>query len=262
MSAPASLALSRKETDVGHGSTLSSSIGRRCGRVRTHGQPGKKPRNLLTRLERLAGEYRKPVSVVVEVPFEDRVAVEKEASYPFFLDVREAVEGLAMHRKFPSRPGGERGAGEKEGALPPWYDAAAAWVQAQSALGRRPMVHECLELLRILDIPTAPWALARSVDEARDAAVSLGYPVVLKAVGESLVHKSDLGGVAVGIPDADALAEAWRRLGSLSDDVEGILVQKMVKGVRELTVGAYRDPVFGAVVLVGQGASLWRCFRM
>ncbi|WP_448384325.1 acetate--CoA ligase family protein [Desulfosoma sp.] len=213
-------------------------------------------RNLLTRLERLAGEYRKPVSVVLEVPFEDRVAVEKEASYPFFLDVREAVEALAMHRKFPSRPGGERGAGEKEGALPTWYDAAAAWVQAQSALGRRPMVHECLELLRILDIPTAPWALARSVDEARDAAVSLGYPVVLKAVGESLVHKSDLGGVAVGIPDADALDEAWRRLGSLSDDVEGILVQKMVKGVRELMVGAYRDPVFGAVVLVGQGGIL------
>lgn len=213
-------------------------------------------RKLLAKLERLAGEYRKPVSVVVEVPFEDRTAVEKVASYPFFLDVREAVEALAMHRRFPSRPGGEPGVVPEESAAPPWYDGAAAWLEAQRALGRQPMVHEGLELLRILDIPTAPWALTRSIDDARDAASSFGYPVVLKAVGESLVHKSDLGGVAVGIENEDALVEAWRRLASLSDALEGVLVQKMVKGMRELIVGAHSDPVFGAVALVGQGGIL------
>ncbi|MEJ5366010.1 MAG: acetate--CoA ligase family protein [Desulfosoma sp.] len=213
-------------------------------------------RKLLAKLERLAGEYRKPVSVVVEVPFEDRTAVEKEASYPFFLDVREAVEALAMHRRVPSQPGGGPEALLKEGAAPPWYDAAATWIEAQRPLQRQPMVHEGLELLRILDIPTASWALTRSVDDARDAAASFGYPVVLKAVGKSLVHKSDLGGVAVGIEDEGALVEAWRRLASLCDDLEGVLVQKMVKGMRELIVGAHRDPVFGAVVLVGQGGIL------
>jgi acetyltransferase len=70
------------------------------------------------------------------------------------------------------------------------------------------------------------------------------------------LHKSDRGGVVVDIRDADALAEAWRRLGSLSADLEGILVQKMAVGMRELIVGGYQDPVFGPVVLAGLGGIL------
>jgi acetyltransferase len=213
-------------------------------------------RKLLIRLDRLAEEYQKPIAVVVEVPFEDRVTVEKEASYPFFLDVREAVEALAMQHNFHSRIEATPVAGEKEAGKPPWYDAAAAWIRSQRALGRQPLAHESLELLEILHIPTAPWKLTRSLGEARDAAAFLGYPVALKAVGESLLHKSDRGGVVVDIRDADALAEAWRRLGSLSADLEGILVQKMAVGMRELIVGGYQDPVFGPVVLAGLGGIL------
>lgn len=102
-------------------------------------------------------------------------------------------------------------------------------------------------------------ALARTADEARAIADRIGYPVVLKAQARELSHKSDVGGVVLGLGDADELAAGWLRLqanlaahapGVLLD---GVLVEKMgARGV-ELIVGARNDPEWGPVVLVGFG---------
>jgi acyl-CoA synthetase (NDP forming) len=84
------------------------------------------------------------------------------------------------------------------------------------------------------------------------AAAEVGYPVVLKALG--LLHKSDSGGVRVGLADADALAAAWsdmeRRLSPPEYSVEAMA--PVADGI-ELIVGARRDPRFGPVALVGLG---------
>ena len=111
---------------------------------------------------------------------------------------------------------------------------------------------EARELLAAAGIPFAPARRAGSVDEARHIASELGYPVVLKALG--LLHKSDAGGVALGLADDEAVAAAalgmHERLAP-----EGYSVETLVPtadGV-ELIVGCRRDPRFGPLVLVGIG---------
>ena len=92
---------------------------------------------------------------------------------------------------------------------------------------------------------------AANVDEARAAAAELGYPVVVKALG--LLHKSDAGGVALGIEGEQALEEALARMATLS--AEGHSVERMAPvgdGV-ELIAGSIQDARFGPVVLVGLG---------
>jgi acyl-CoA synthetase (NDP forming) len=89
------------------------------------------------------------------------------------------------------------------------------------------------------------------VDEARTAAAELGYPIVVKALG--LLHKSDAGGVALGIEDERALEGALARMATFSD--EGYSLERMApvgEGV-ELIAGSIQDARFGPVVLVGLG---------
>jgi succinyl-CoA synthetase beta subunit len=100
-----------------------------------------------------------------------------------------------------------------------------------------------------LSIPSG--RLVASAAEAQLAAGDLGYPVVVKAVGAGIAHKSELGAVRLGLGDADAVgeaAQALRRIGS------GLLVERMVTdAVVELFAGVGRDPVFGLHLVVGAG---------
>lgn len=108
-----------------------------------------------------------------------------------------------------------------------------------------------------LGIPAG--GLARSMNEALAVAERIGYPVVLKAQASELPHKSDVGGVIVGLADSDSLREGWQRLhASVSAHrpdlvLDGALVEAMGPRGLELVVGAKRDADWGPVVLVGLG---------
>jgi acyl-CoA synthetase (NDP forming) len=108
-----------------------------------------------------------------------------------------------------------------------------------------------------LAIPTG--RLARTVDEALAVARDIGYPVVMKAQASELPHKSDVGGVIVGLPDATALAEGWQRLhANIATHrpglvLDGVLVEALGPRWLEIVVGARRDADWGPVVLVGLG---------
>ncbi len=88
-------------------------------------------------------------------------------------------------------------------------------------------------------------------DKAADCAASLGFPVVIKAVGAHLEHKTEVGGVALNIRNADDAAAAARRLSALS---ESLLVEEMTgDGVAEILVGLIVDPQFGQILVLGAG---------
>jgi acyl-CoA synthetase (NDP forming) len=110
---------------------------------------------------------------------------------------------------------------------------------------------EARELLGSAGIPFPPARRVADLDEARAAASELGYPVAVKALG--LVHKSDAGGVALGIADERGLQEALASMATLS--AEGYSVERMapVAEGAELIAGCVRDPRFGPIVLVGLG---------
>jgi acyl-CoA synthetase (NDP forming) len=122
--------------------------------------------------------------------------------------------------------------------------------------------HEGKAYLADLGIPVPQGALARAVAEAQAIAARIGWPVALKAQAEALTHKSDAGGVALGIRDAVALDAAWRamheRIAAARPGLalDGMLVEAMAPPGVELIVGARRDPDWGPVLLVGLGG-IW-----
>jgi succinyl-CoA synthetase beta subunit len=99
------------------------------------------------------------------------------------------------------------------------------------------------------DVPRYVWA--KSADDACAFASEIGYPVVAKVVSPRIMHKSNTGGVAVGVGDEKQLRETFKRFSTM-DGFDGIVVDEMVSGV-ELIVGASIDEQFGPVVLLGVG---------
>jgi acyl-CoA synthetase (NDP forming) len=118
---------------------------------------------------------------------------------------------------------------------------------------------ECLAWLKAHGVPVPPHAVAATADDAVHSADSLGYPVVLKVVADGLVHKSDVGGVALGIVDAQGVrarfAEIMERMKGLCAPhaLRGCLVAPMAAEGVEVVVGVKRDPSFGPVVMFGLG---------
>jgi acyl-CoA synthetase (NDP forming) len=111
-------------------------------------------------------------------------------------------------------------------------------------------------------LPVPPGRLAKGIDDALRIADEIGYPVVLKAQASELPHKSDVGGVLVGLADENALRAGWdklhRNVASHRPELvlDGALVEAMGPRGLELVVGAKRDAEWGPVVLVGLGG-IW-----
>ncbi len=115
--------------------------------------------------------------------------------------------------------------------------------------------------LREAGIPIARQSIAVTAESARAAAEAIGYPVVLKLISPSLVHKSDAGGVLLGLEDGISVARGAHELEELAGRLEldpwHLLVQEQVPAADlEILVGFKRDPTFGPVVLVGAGGRL------
>jgi succinyl-CoA synthetase beta subunit len=102
-----------------------------------------------------------------------------------------------------------------------------------------------------IDIPRFTWA-AR-IEEAIHFAEEIGYPVVCKVVSPKVIHKSDVGGVTVGVNSREKLSEIFYRFSRI-DGFAGMLVEEMLEGM-ELIVGAKVDYQFGPVILLGIGGT-------
>ncbi|MCV3240732.1 acetate--CoA ligase family protein [Mesorhizobium sp. ZC-5] len=118
---------------------------------------------------------------------------------------------------------------------------------------------EVKQLLASYGVKVAREAVVGSQDAVAVAAAGFDFPVVLKVVSPDIVHKSDVGGVRVGLGSADEVAAAAgamvKRISKELPDakIEGYSVQEMVKGEVEVFIGVRRDPQFGPIVLLGMG---------
>ena len=123
--------------------------------------------------------------------------------------------------------------------------------------------------LEAYEIPVTKPHLARSVNEAVDVARRVGYPVVLKIHSPQITHKTDVDGVVLNLPNDDAVRQAFERITATAAQrrpdaqILGVTVQKMIKFPNsfELILGSKKDPVFGAVILVGMGGTAAEVFR-
>ncbi len=109
--------------------------------------------------------------------------------------------------------------------------------------------------LAAFGVPVCREVLASSVDAAVAEALRIGFPVVLKASGEKLTHKTEAGGVVLNVKnEEEILSEGWRLLAI--PGCESLSVQEMIVGARELVCGLTRDPSFGPAVMFGLGGIL------
>ena len=114
--------------------------------------------------------------------------------------------------------------------------------------------YDSKKVLEEYAIPVTREYLAGSLEEAKGFASEIGYPVVLKGASSTLTHKTELNLVELGIEDAASLEKAYRAIEDRGkDQLDGILVQEMIKGDRELVAGLIRDPQFGPGVMFGLG---------
>lgn len=132
---------------------------------------------------------------------------------------------------------------------PDGIDAKRAADLVRGAGDRWLIADETRRLLESYGLPFVAERTASTVDEVVAAAEEIGYPVVLKTAAAG-AHKTDVGGVALDLRDADAVREAAERIGP------PFLVQPLIRGGVELLVGAVDDPVFGPLVALGPGGTL------
>ena len=115
--------------------------------------------------------------------------------------------------------------------------------------------YQSKQLLSAYGIPVTNEQLAKDKDAAIAAAEKLGYPVAMKACSPALTHKTERNLIALKLRDEKEVAEAYDDIMSRLDgeDIDGILVQEMVSGSRELVVGLTRDEQFGPCAMLGLG---------
>jgi acyl-CoA synthetase (NDP forming) len=124
---------------------------------------------------------------------------------------------------------------------------------ATDAAGWQPVVIT-QALMSCYGIPLLDTRLATSIESAEEAARDLGFPVVMKATRPGLVHKSELGGVQLGLSDEPAVRQAYLDIAHTLDEAHPqVALQRMVQTGVELVVGVAHDHLFGSLVMVGLG---------
>ncbi len=126
--------------------------------------------------------------------------------------------------------------------------------------------HRVKALLARYGLPPSDDRLARSPEEAADAAAAIGFPVVLKVQSPDIPHKTEAGGVHLNLAGAPAVKAAYREIIATADryrpgaNIEGVLVQRMAPKGHEIVIGVVNDDTFGPIVMVGFGGTTVELF--
>lgn len=179
----------------------------------------------------------------------DAIAELDAMGYPTFDSIDgacRALSALARLRQAMDRPDHPAGLAEPTTASPLDPQAGSGEVGAKKVLAGA-------------GIPVLTERLVHTAEEAAEAAAGLGFPVVLKVASRDLAHKTEVGGVALGLRNAGEVREAHDaildriRQRAPAARIDGLLVAPQATGVVELILGTVDDPMFGPVVMVGLG---------
>ncbi len=180
-----------------------------------------------------------------------------DVNMPFFMYAEEAVDGmnrLNQQRLWVEKPIGEEVRFDVD-------QARARAIMAEAlAEGRDQLsTRESIDVLEAYGVRVCQAGFARTEDEAVAIADRIGYPIVMKMTSKTTSHKTDVGGVRVNIGSADALRAQYQDLVAkleergLLEGLEGVIIQEMVKGSREMVCGIATDPQYGPQLMFGLG---------
>jgi acetate---CoA ligase (ADP-forming) len=136
-----------------------------------------------------------------------------------------------------------------------------ARLAARLVAGEGPLGHaDARVLLEAYGVPFARERIVVRIDEALSAASGIGYPLVVKTARPDVLHRTEAGGVVLGVTDATALRSAWHALEARVGPGPVLLQEQVLEGI-ELLVGGRRDPTFGPTVLFGLGGVMAEVVR-
>jgi acyl-CoA synthetase (NDP forming) len=223
-------------------------------------------RSLLERIIQLVDQYKKPVAYYLSANATEVNYLKQNYHYPIFNLVVETVRALEMSQYYYEQYQKVHDHDE----IPIFkMERSAVSKLLDEARGdqRSLLLDEALTLLEHCGIPTVASVAAAGQEEALAAAEKIGYPVAIKIISSGISHKSDVGGVQLNLRDAAALQKAYEEMlaqvtGAFPEaKIDGVLVQPMASGGRELILGGRQDPQFGPVVLVGLGGIFVEVFE-
>ncbi len=213
-------------------------------------------RRLIEAIIQLSAQYRKPIAFRYHTDDAELATVRQQFTFPIFSEPEDAMEALAVSRDHYHRK-------HRQIVLPQEITPAAASTKAARILSRlaaspdrTATMADGFDLLAAHGIPVAPYRIATTGDQALEHAETLGYPVAVKILTGTPIHKTEAGAVVLDIATPSALTEAIETLRNRPAYREGgfgFLIQKMIRGGTEMILGTRRDPVFGPVILVGMG---------
>ncbi|HXX72452.1 MAG TPA: acetate--CoA ligase family protein, partial [Candidatus Acidoferrales bacterium] len=186
---------------------------------------------------------------------DEQQVTQRHTNLPVFAEIEDALRGLAASRDWNYRRTRTVEKTSNAGSTPP-LKVATKLLPESGVL----TADQALSLCQAYDIAVAPFEVANDPEAAVRAADRLGYPVALKLLATEYTHKSDVGGVVLGLADGVALRrEAEAMLARIGHPVR-LMVQRMVTGGLEMILGGKRDRSFGPVVMLGLGGIFVEAF--
>ena len=227
---------------------------------------GQKSRELFLQVIELSKKYDKPLALYVSTEDQEVNYLKRNLNFPIFTQIVETVRALGLNRRYHDEI--QRVRQPREIPLFQRDQEGAKGLLAKARAEKRDLFpHEAAEVLRIYGIPMVRGIPVSSEEEAVQTAKDLGFPVAMKVISKEISHKSDVGGVQLNLRSeagvADAYQDMHRRIRQAYPEanMEGVLIQPMVTGGRELIIGGRRDDQFGPVVLVGLGGIFVEIFE-
>jgi acetyltransferase len=223
-------------------------------------------RELLDHIIDTVSKYKKPVAYYISASAQEVNYLKQNYSFPIFTQVVETIRALEINHKYYSLSKRVHA----DSAVPTFNvgrDRVKQLLKQPIAETRDLLISEALEVLNSYGISTVQSFHAQTIDEAKDFANEIGYPIAIKIVAEQISHKSDVGGVQLNLRNNSALVGAYedmlKRIQKVYPGIktDGVLVQPMVTGGRELILGGRQDPQFGPVILVGLGGIFVEIFE-
>ena len=227
-----------------------------------HGSVGeeKEPsRRLIHAVRELSFHYKKPVALCYMTEEEELANIKRALDYPIFTEPSEALGALAVSREYYKKQNIIK---EK----PPIYSVSQDQVKHLFQNAKREkrdlLLPEAFKVLKAYAIPVADYRVIYRKEDLKKAMDQIGSPVALKVISPNILHKSDIGGVALNISHLAEAEEAYDKMRRLvKGPPSGVLVQKMVLGGKEVILGTKQDPSFGPVVLFGLGGIYVEVFK-
>lgn len=182
---------------------------------------------------------------------------EMDVNMPFFMYAEEAADGLHrldQQRQWMARPEGKIACYDVDKAK------AEKIIKQSIAEGREQLTTlESIDVLQAYGIRACKYGLATNEEEVVNLGNEIGYPVVMKMTSKTTSHKTDVGGVRVNIQSEEQLRVEYQDLiaklteKGLIEGLEGVIIQEMVKGNREMVCGIATDPQYGPMMMFGLG---------